>query len=488
MYHHCTAAQLLLLLLQVQLLSPRRAAAACSSSPGCCQLSPLDCSAPKMCCEGTPAIDLSGRRLSALPAGAFSGLRNLSSLNLFNNILTTAALKSTPFFDLPRLRWLDLGYNANIDALPGNVFAANTELEVLKLSANVITRNGLPPSVFARLGKLTGLDLTNNVIDALPRGLFAHNPLLASIDLTFNFRMRAGCAQEFASVAAIPAECFNCSAQPDCCDTSVTPIDCSTAQCCADTGELFLDNLQLTTAMLGSPFGALRALVKVTLNNNSLTAVPSGIFSSNRQLTWVELTANRITTEGLRDDSFSGPSILLALGLANNNITLLPAGFLTPNGSDASLSLIGNVNMPSGCADVFVGIASVPKQCFASPSPPAASASQTSSRLPATPTNSRTSSRTSSARPIISPGSPTAETTASRTQLAASVGGAFACFFAGAGLVYYSRKKCAATSSSYGDSVAAEKGEMELLNARSRRDRRTSAATAVFAPDDDDPT
>lgn len=130
-------------------------------------------------------LDIASNNLVSLPEGAFSDLERLQTLRIFNNELTPETLPLGLFSGTPQLRELFLDGN-NLRDLTGLVglFDGLTELVDLGLGENGIVT--LPEGLFAGLTKLEDLSFFLNGINNLPDGVFDGLTALRTLDLTGN--------------------------------------------------------------------------------------------------------------------------------------------------------------------------------------------------------------------------------------------------------------------------------------------------------------
>ena len=120
----------------------------------------------------TGTLDLSQASITELQADDFSGLSNLSALNLEGNQLTT----------------LPDGTFSGLSGLSGH-----SKLNWLNLSDNQLTT--LPQGIFSELSNLFTLNLSDNQLPTLPQGIFSGLSNLSRLDLDRNpgypFNLRA---------------------------------------------------------------------------------------------------------------------------------------------------------------------------------------------------------------------------------------------------------------------------------------------------------
>ncbi len=133
-------------------------------------------------------LDLSGNLLTTLPSpgSPVAGLRSLASLDLSHNRMVSvdagAALRG-----LDSLRSLKMAHN-RIERLPVLPLPALTSLV---LSHNQLSGRLAPPRMFARCPALSHLLLDHNLLEELPRQVFANSTSLTVLDLSHN-RLRGG--------------------------------------------------------------------------------------------------------------------------------------------------------------------------------------------------------------------------------------------------------------------------------------------------------
>ncbi|EDW78831.1 uncharacterized protein Dwil_GK12503 [Drosophila willistoni] len=111
----------------------------------------------------TQVLDLRFNHFEKLPANAFSGLGQLTTLFLNEN--EVAHLEDGAFDGLTALRFLYLNNN-RLSRLPENIFQHLSRLETLYLENNDLWQ--LPNGVFSNLPRLNRLFLYNNKLNQLP--------------------------------------------------------------------------------------------------------------------------------------------------------------------------------------------------------------------------------------------------------------------------------------------------------------------------------
>ena len=140
------------------------------------------------------SLDLSGQSLTeaGLPLTTFSPLTALTTLDLSGNQLTAIPAGSIPrfsnlFSDLAILDELNLSGNS-LTGLPSGIFTGLDALTTLNLSDNKLMGANVRSGAFSRLPELLDLDLSGNEFRTLPDGIFEGlQKDLASLDVSDQF-------------------------------------------------------------------------------------------------------------------------------------------------------------------------------------------------------------------------------------------------------------------------------------------------------------
>ncbi|XP_018570500.1 peroxidasin, partial [Anoplophora glabripennis] len=125
--------------------------------------------------------DLRFNKIREIPPGTFKGHRNLVSLLLNNNLLTS--LKNGAFEGLFHLQHLYL-YKNRIKYIEPNVFQGLKKLERLYLHSNELKE--FHAGTFSNLPSLDRLNLYNNHLTRIPHGAFENLPKLTRLRLDHN--------------------------------------------------------------------------------------------------------------------------------------------------------------------------------------------------------------------------------------------------------------------------------------------------------------
>lgn len=196
-------------------------------------------------------LDLSGNHVSVITNSSFTDLHNLSVLKLAANVVEN--ITKSVFKNLPALQVLDLGSN-RIHTIENGAFDNNKHLEAIRLDNNVLTNvHGL----FSDLPNLQWLNLSKNHLEMfdyafIPRGL-------KYLDLRSNFINELGNYFEIESQLSLKII-----------DASFNKLSEISASSVPDSVEILF------------------------LNNNLISRVQPYAFFKKKNLTRVDLFANKI--------------------------------------------------------------------------------------------------------------------------------------------------------------------------------------------------
>jgi len=249
----------------------------------------------------TETLDLAGKNITSLQVGDFSGLSNITRLDLDNNALATLA--DHAFSGLTNVTRLDLDNNALV-ALADHAFSGLTNLTELRLQGNALT--SVPDNAFGGLARLATLQLQDNELANVPVNALSGLTNLQTLLLDNN------------SLTSVPANAFS----------GLTKLTM-----------LFLQDNALTS-VAANAFSGLTELTSLFLGNNALTTVPANAFSGLTKLTTLFLEDNALTS--VAANAFSGLTNLTSLFLRGNDLTTLPANAFNGLARLTALDLTGN--------------------------------------------------------------------------------------------------------------------------------------------------
>uniref|UniRef100_A0A1S4GYP2 Uncharacterized protein n=2 Tax=Anopheles gambiae TaxID=7165 RepID=A0A1S4GYP2_ANOGA len=246
-------------------------------------------------------LEICDSRVNNLQDFALNGLRNIESLNLSRNNLTT--IKSWSDHDLGTLQVLDLRRNLirSIDELS---FQRYPGLVKLSLAVNFITT--VPDGTFKPVANLKNLNLGKNLLTTIEEGTLRGLNKLTHVAFHHN-RIR-----------------------------TIHPF--------AFVGNGHLKVLQLQGNQLGSfepdLFGNLPRLTFLNVSSNELETVGNLSFKNSGDLRVLDLSYNRIGL--LEDNSFKGLYDLEALNVSHNQLATVSKYVLKDCANLRDLDLSGN--------------------------------------------------------------------------------------------------------------------------------------------------
>ncbi|KAG8436887.1 hypothetical protein GDO86_007833 [Hymenochirus boettgeri] len=202
--------------------------------------------------------------------------------------------------------------NNQIEDIPPEDLTRLYKLETLNLQNNRLTSRGIPDDLFERLENLNYLYLANNKLSLAPRFLpntlisadFAANNITKVYEMTFGHKpnLRSVYLHENKlSDDGIPENVFNHS----------------------DNVEILILSSNFLKYV---PENLPPALCKLHLQNNRLEKIPSAAFKHLTGLRELYLLNNRLTNEGMDNETFTKLNKLEYLDLSSNNLTHIPGG------------------------------------------------------------------------------------------------------------------------------------------------------------------
>ena len=233
--------------------------------------------------SGLVSINMSGNQLSSVD-------NQYKNCSLITNTLT-------------KIRVLDLSKNQITELGPW--IGLCSSLSDLRLSFNRLDEHDLP--ILTNLTDLTSLDISNNLMTALPNGSFTHNPHLRSLSLSHN------------SIAVLEKNSFTGLSQLERLDLSHNALALIEDGALAQLRCLKRLNLgfNLLSVLPLSIFDHLESLQYLLLTNNTLVRVPT--FKHLRSLLTLDLKNNKI--QRLQRNTFSSLALLQGISLSGNSLT-----------------------------------------------------------------------------------------------------------------------------------------------------------------------
>ncbi|XP_059196582.1 podocan [Centropristis striata] len=289
-------------------------------------------SAPKVLPPSMVSADFAANQLTRIYPYTFGYKPKLKSVYLHNNKLTDAGLPENTFNGSGSLEILTMSSNFlrtvprnlpsslyrlhlksnKLEKIPAGAFDNLPNLRELYLQNNLLSNEGMDNETFSQLSSLECLDLSNNNLSIVPKGL-PRNLVLLHLEKN--------------SIRSIPGDAL----------TSVRNLE-----------YLLLHNNKLRSRSIHpAAFQGLKKLHTLHMYNNLLERVPRGLprraktlmllhnsiaeISRNDlavlyTLTELNLSYNKLTSPKLHRDSFRKLRILETLDLSGNSLHSLPMG------------------------------------------------------------------------------------------------------------------------------------------------------------------
>ncbi|KAM9849198.1 podocan [Aulostomus maculatus] len=289
-------------------------------------------SAPKVLPPSLVSADFAANQLTKIFPYTFGYKPKLRSVYLHNNKLTDAGLPDHMFNGSDSLEILTMSSNFlktvpknlpstlyrlhlksnKLEKIPAGAFDTLTNLRELYLQNNLLSNEGMDNETFSQLSSLECLDLSNNNLSVVPKGL-PRNLVLLHLEKN--------------SIRSIPGDAL----------TSVRNLE-----------YLLLHNNKLRSRSIHpAAFQGLKKLHTIHMYNNLLERVPRGLprraktlmllhnsiseigrndLSLLYTLTELNLSYNQLTSPRLHRDAFRKLRVLETLDLSGNGLHSLPLG------------------------------------------------------------------------------------------------------------------------------------------------------------------
>lgn len=252
-------------------------------------------------------LHLDGNSIQSIPEGFFTKVP-LQDLSLSGNNLSQFSLQG-----LDALQTLDVSNNL-LSAMPSLNYASLPRLLELRIDSNSIER--LPNDAFADASQLKILVLAGNGLAEIPAGLFDGNPLLGLVDLSRNalVSLPSGVFRNNPNLSGVNVGYNRITMLPDDLFSSGSNL----------LGLLLNDN-QLA-ALPPHMIQGQRDLIGIGFENNRISELPEGYFDDCRQLTSLDMADNQISR--LPKDAFAHNGMLTFLSMGSNKLSGMQQGSL----------------------------------------------------------------------------------------------------------------------------------------------------------------
>ena len=291
-------------------------------------------------------LDVSGMGITQLPGDVFCGLKNLTHLNVSNNLLQKERdlgyiSTSDEQTCLPALSVLD--YHGNqLKELNGPLQLHMPNMEVIFLQYNKLHWIGI--HTFANLTKLVILDLSHNRLMSLGHEIFTGLFNLAILMLNNN---QIQCLSEDIFIGIMYLH------QVDLAHNSITSDCIPSLKHLTWLQKFDISNNQLSY-IKNTTFSGLYRLIDINLEQNNIGTIEKCALCSSPMLQTLVLGFNSLTTFDL-DDVFgsTGTEQLLTLNLTGNRINSEHLKLNFSNMPSISHLTIGDNNLTEIPTDVF---------------------------------------------------------------------------------------------------------------------------------------
>ncbi len=247
--------------------------------------------------------------LKSIPANAFMGTPALT--RLFIHTTGVETIHERALAGLGNLQYVDLSRNL-ISALPPNLFRDSTSLNEIHIIDNTI--QFIPNGLFNNLSSLGRLFLTGNRISAIDNDAFQGLSSLTELRLTDNeiSRLPDGVFEDLSSLTSLWLVRNELSTLPADIFSGATGLQTLRLQ----------ENPDLQT-IDADAFNGLGALTRLELNDGGLISLPEDVFEPlDESLIYLKLNGNNLTS--LPEDIFDGLTGLRTLFLQSNELASLP--------------------------------------------------------------------------------------------------------------------------------------------------------------------
>lgn len=282
--------------------------------------------------EATRQLSLQNNKIEEITVEHISHLRQLETLNLQNNWLTTQGIADEGFEMLEQLAYLYLANNqltAAPKVLPPSLVSAD-------FAANQLTK--IYPYTFGQKPKLKSVYLHNNKLTdaALPEHMFNGSDSLEILTMSSNFLQVVP--------SSLPPTLYRLHLKSN----KLEEIPTGAFDNLPNLRELYLQNNHLTSeAMDNETFSQLSSLECLDLSNNNLSVVPKGLprnlvllhlernsirsipgdaLTSVRNLEYLLLHNNKLRSRSIHPAAFQGLKKLHTLHMYNNLLERVPRG------------------------------------------------------------------------------------------------------------------------------------------------------------------
>uniref|UniRef100_H2MGY3 Podocan n=1 Tax=Oryzias latipes TaxID=8090 RepID=H2MGY3_ORYLA len=289
-------------------------------------------SAPKVLPPSLVSADFAANQLTRIYPYTFGHKPSLRSVYLHNNKLTDAGLPHDMFNASDKLEVLTMSSNFlqvvptnlppsllrlhlknnKLEKIPAGVFDNMPHLRELYLQNNLLGNDGMDNETFSRLGSLECLDLSNNNLTVVPKGL-PRNLVLLHLDRN--------------SIHSIPGDVLASVRNLEYLLLHHNKLRSRSIHPVAFQGLKKLHTLHMYNNLLERiPRGLPRRAKTLMLLHNSISEIGRNDLALLFTLTELNLSYNKLTTPKIHRDAFRKLRILETLDLSGNRLQIMPLG------------------------------------------------------------------------------------------------------------------------------------------------------------------
>ena len=233
--------------------------------------------------------------------------------------------------------------DCNIDRIPDRAFLGLTRLKSLTIKSETNGVLTFTRGSFEGLANLQSLDISENSVRLIEKGVLCSLPNLLFLDLSYSDLgsisdlgmstavSQANCLRNVQNLdlkgnklaAVTSQEIFNFPSvqKIDLSFNLIRHLDENVFEFTKELVDIDISNNQLST-LLPSIFTSSK-LIRLSVANNSITSLPAQVFANQENLQYLDLSGNILTSSEIKPNLFAGLSNLMELDLSQNQLDKL---------------------------------------------------------------------------------------------------------------------------------------------------------------------
>ncbi|XP_026202284.1 podocan [Anabas testudineus] len=276
-------------------------------------------------------LHLKSNKLEKIPAGAFNNLPNLRELYLQNNLLSNEGMDNGTFSQLTRLECLDLSNN-NLSVVPKGLPRNLVLLHLEKNSIRLIPGDALTPVrnleyLLLHNNKLRSRSIHPNAFQGLKKlhTLHMYNNLLERVPRSLPRRAKTLMLLHN-HISEIGRNDLSILYSLTELNLSYNKLTSSKLHREAFRKLRFLETLELSGNSLHSmPLGLPRSLQVLEIKNNKLNSIPDGVLMGMEKLRKLILSNNQLKLNSVYQGAWMELTALTTLDLSGNQLSHIPS-------------------------------------------------------------------------------------------------------------------------------------------------------------------